>query len=73
MELDGHAASVVTPPSGGEERQVGLALAAEQREIDLDTADAARLRERDRLRLQLLRGEDPAAAAFAGSSRMKPR
>ena len=50
--------------SGREERQVGLALAAEQREVDLDAADAARLRERDRLRLDLLRGEDAAAAGL---------
>src|SRR4051794_29588410 len=47
-----------------EERQVRLALAAQQREIDLDAADAARIRERNRLRLQLLRGEDAAARAL---------
>src|SRR5437764_12207612 len=52
------------PPSGGEEREIRLALAAQQREIDLDAADAARLRERDRLRFQLLRGQDAAAGAL---------
>src|SRR3954467_11744854 len=47
-----------------EEGQVRLALAAEQREVDLDAANAARLGERDGLRLQLLRREDPAAVAL---------
>ena len=45
----------------GEERQLGLALAAQHREVDLDAGDAAALGERDRLRLDLLRGEDAAA------------
>src|SRR5512141_2272376 len=52
--------------SGGEERQVGLALAAEQREVDLDAADAARLRQGDRLRLEALRREDAATCALRG-------
>src|SRR5436305_6471986 len=50
--------------SGGEQRQIRLALAAEKREVDLDAANTARLRERDRLRLQLLRGDNPSARAL---------
>ena len=45
-----------------EQRQLGLALAAEHVQVDLDAADPARLGERDRLRLEPLRGEDAAAA-----------
>ena len=52
--------------SGGEQRQVRLALAAQEREIDLDAADPPGLRERDRLRLQLLRREDAAAPCLRG-------
>ena len=44
-----------------EERQVGLALAAQELEVDLDAADAARLRQRDRLRREPLRREDATA------------
>src|SRR5438067_552043 len=50
--------------SGREQRQVRLALAAEQREVDLDAADAARLGKCYRLRLQLLRSENPAASTL---------
>src|SRR5260221_2054019 len=49
-----------------EQRQVRFALAAQQREVDLDAADAARIRERDRLRLQFLRCQDPATRALRG-------
>ena len=42
------------------EREVGVALAAQHRGVDFDTADSARLRQHDRLRLQLLRCEDAA-------------
>src|SRR6266566_8839428 len=47
-----------------EQRQIRLALAAEELEIDLDAADPSRLGKCDRLRLQLLRGEDPTAGAL---------
>src|SRR5438270_10798577 len=47
---------------GRKQCQVRLTLATQHGQVDLDTADAARLRERDRLRLDRLRGEDPAAA-----------
>src|SRR5581483_567443 len=51
-----------TPPLRRcEERELRFSLAAQERQVDLDTADAARLGERDRLRLQALRGEDAAA------------
>ena len=57
-----------------EERQVGLALAAQEPEVDLGAADAARLGERDGLRLQPLRREDPAAGGLRRVDwRMKPR
>src|SRR5258706_3022823 len=52
------------PALGREERQLRLALAAQQREVDLDEADPARLRKRVRLRLALLGREDAAAALF---------
>src|SRR5207248_3216367 len=42
--------------------QVRLALATEHGQVDLDAADATRLGKRDRLGLDRLRGEDPAAA-----------
>src|SRR6266516_5205561 len=48
--------------SGREERQVRHALSAQEREVDLDAADPARLGECDRLRLQLLRREDASAS-----------
>ena len=54
------------PGLAAEQRQVGLALAAQHGEVDLDAADPARLRQRARLRLDRLRGEDAAAAAKPG-------
>src|SRR5947209_20517656 len=50
--------------SRGEERELRLALAAEHLQVDRRAADATRLRERDRLRLDLLRRKDPATARF---------
>ena len=47
-----------------EERQVGLTLAAQELEVDLDATDAARLREGDRLRRQPLRREDATAGCL---------
>src|SRR5438270_1409339 len=47
---------------GRKQCQVRLTLATQHGQVDLDTADAARLRERDRPRLDRLRGKDPAAA-----------
>ena len=47
--------------SGREQRQVGLALAAQHREVDLDAGDPPRLGQHARLRLDDLRGEDAAA------------
>src|SRR5439155_1225322 len=44
-----------------EERQIGLARPAENLEVDLDEPDLARLRERDGLRPEPLRGEHAAA------------
>ena len=52
-----------------EERQLGLALAAENREVDLDAVDAAALGERDRLRLDLLCDEVAAAGGCATGRR----
>src|SRR3977135_2287879 len=52
---DMRSSFVGRPTLRREERQVRFALAAQQREVDLDAPDAARIRERDRLRLQLLR------------------
>src|SRR4051794_32887329 len=49
----------------GEERQFRLALASEGGEVELGGADPPCVRERPRLRLELLRGED-AAAGRAG-------
>ena len=49
-----------------EERQLGLALAAQQLEVDLDARDPACLGERARLRLEALRDEDPAALGSRG-------
>ena len=46
-----------------EQRQVGLALAAQHGEVDLDARDPARLGQHPRLRLDRLRGEDAAARA----------
>src|SRR5580698_3341682 len=48
-----------TPPacSRGEQRQVGLAFAAQHLDVDLDAIDSARLREHARLRLDPLRDE----------------
>jgi len=48
---------------GGEEGQVGLALAAQHGEVDLDAVDAARLGQRPCLRLDRLRGEDASTVA----------
>src|SRR5688500_16656748 len=52
--------------SRAEERQLRLAVAAEDFEVDLDAADASRLCERRGLRLHALRGEDAAAAGTRG-------
>ena len=49
-----------------EERQFGLALAAQDREVDLGPRQSALLGERDRLRLDLLRDEDAAAGRAGG-------
>src|SRR5262245_2078212 len=46
------------------QRELGLALAAEYGEVDLDAADVARLGERDRLRLDRLRREHATAAGL---------
>src|SRR5947209_20055195 len=43
-----------------EERELRLTLAAQQFQIDFDAPDATRLRECQRLRLDHLRGENPA-------------
>jgi hypothetical protein len=43
--------------ASAEESELGLALASQEREIDLDTVDAAALCERSRLRLDLLRDQ----------------
>src|SRR4029453_9253406 len=45
-----------------EQGQVGLAVAAKNREIDLHALNPARLCEHDGLWLEALRGEDPARA-----------
>ena len=50
----------------GEQREGGLALAAQHGEVDLDPADPARLREHPRLRLDHLRREHAAALAERG-------
>ncbi len=52
--------------SGGEEREVRLALAAQDGEVDLDAADPAGLGEHARLRLEDLGGEHTAACAHGG-------
>src|SRR5262245_724391 len=49
------------PARLGEERQLGFAHSAKHVEVDLRAPTAARGRERDRLRLQHLRSEDPTA------------
>src|SRR5438105_14386123 len=51
---------------GGKQRQLGLALSAQDGELDRDTVYAAGLGQRDRLRLQLLGGEDAAAGLARG-------
>ena len=56
-----------------EERQLGLALAAQDGEVDLDAGESALLGQRDRLRLDLLRDEDAAAVGARGSTRMQSR
>src|SRR5581483_4138885 len=55
--------AVITARSSGtsEERELGHALAAEDGQIHRDRSDPALLGERDRLRLDLLCGEDAAA------------
>ena len=57
----------------GEERQLGLALAAQHGEVDLDAGDAAALGERHRLWLDRLRDEEargtPRATGRRGCSR----
>src|SRR3954447_16148408 len=63
------ASSAMTARSLREEGERGLALPAQHLEVDLDPADAARLRQHPRLRLDDLRGED--ASAFA-ERRVKP-
>src|SRR3954451_6444285 len=55
-------------PLDREERQVGLALAAQQAEVDLHAADAARLRDDEGLRLDALCRED---AATGGARRVE--
>src|SRR5215212_2312734 len=52
--------------SGGEEREVWLALAAQDGQVDLDPRDPARLGEHLRLRLDHLSGEHAAAAGHGG-------
>src|SRR5205823_4503674 len=52
-----------------EERQVGLALAAKQREVDLRAADAAAVCVDERLRPEALSGED---APHVGERRVEP-
>ena len=69
----GVAAAVEAIRLGREERQLGLALAAQDREIDRDAADLARLRERHCLRLEPLAARIPRQPAFAGSRRMNSR
>ena len=59
--------------SAGEQRQLGLALAAQDGEIDLDPTQATRLGERARLLDDLLRREDAADAAIPGSGRIRSR
>src|SRR5439155_1687598 len=49
---------------GREEREIGLALAAQHRKVDRDAADVARFRQCDRLRLQPIGSESPAAAGL---------
>src|SRR5207244_12627618 len=49
--------------SGWEQRQLGLALAAQEGEIDLDARDSARRGKGSGLRLDALRGEQSTAGA----------
>src|SRR6266542_5357232 len=49
-----------------EKRELWLPLAAEERQVDLDRPHPSRLRERRRLRLHLLRGQDAAAVRARG-------
>ena len=51
------------------ERQLGLALAAQDGQVDFDAADVARLGECDRLRLDRLRREDASARIAAPRGR----
>ena len=55
-------------PAGldGKQRQLGLALAAEHREVDPDARDPTRLGERGRLRLELLGRQDASTARQGG-------
>src|SRR4051794_19376710 len=55
---------IATSLSGGEQRQVGLALAAQYLKVDCDTPEPPRVGERDGLRLEPLGGEDAAAAGL---------
>src|SRR5579862_7917853 len=57
----GPGAGLGADDPSGEERQLGLALAAQQREVDLDALDPARRREGLGLPLDRRRGEDAAA------------
>ena len=63
------------PPESlsGEQGEVGLALAAQDREVHDDAVDAAGLGQRPRLRLDDLGGEDAAASSIDGSRRMRSR
>src|SRR5207302_1994034 len=55
------AATCLVPALEREERQLGLAFAAQHGEVDLHARDPALIRERDRLRLDRLRDEVAAA------------
>ena len=59
------------PRSVREERELGLALAAQHREVDLDAAIPRASASVARLRLDHLRGEDTAAAAWSISIRSR--
>ncbi len=55
------------PPPPPEERELWLALATQHGEVDLDARDVSALGQRDCLRLDLLRDQDPSAG---GSGRI---
>jgi len=60
--VDGSFLSRHEPSRSAEERQLGLALTAQHREVDLHAADRTGLRERERLRAEPLRRERGVAA-----------